>query len=286
MTRKQLQDERFKLIMDLEIKLARRVENAQRELYSKILEVIGELNTDEGKITFTAANITKQNRVREVVEEFHRGRLSRVVMWMVNRIRDLVSINRRYFSTMAEEVGNISDRILSSFGYANGRLRRGSRLFNLLNDNSTLTRISTIISNGINGNQTLTRLRQSLRNLVIRDDRLGDVQRRFFQNAGDIFAEADRTIQLQYANDLGFNFLIWAHTIIDTSTEFCRERSNRLYSRDFAERWDIELEWKGKKEGNNVFVDGHGYGCRSTVNWISDPLARNFERRIGLNQFN
>lgn len=288
MSRKQLQNERLRLIADLEERLGRRVSAAQEKLYSRLLELVADLSTDEGIVKFTASNQNIQRRVRTVIETFHREVLAGTIRWLTNRVKEVLTLNVRYFKAIdrrANITGTVN-RVLKGLGYEDGKLIPNSRLFNLLNDNSTLTRVSRLFSNAVNGSQTLTRLREGLRNLVKNPRGLGELQRRFFQNANDVFAEADRSVQLQAANQLGYNFLIWAHTPKDTSTEFCLMRSNRLFTREFAERWDIELEWKGKKDGNNVFIDGHGFNCRSTINWISDELAESLMRTLPLNTFN
>ena len=290
MTRNNFEKERLKLVNDLEVQLNKRVSSAQGKLYTKVLELISELDLDDGAIKFTTANINKQKKIRTIIDSFNKTTLSGVVTWLINRVKDVVKVNKKYFATMTDGLTatakKVEANILKSLGFEKGKLIKDSRLFNLLNDNSTAAKLTSVINKGINGNQTITRLREGVKKLVVNDNGLGDLQRRFKQSANDVFAEADRATQLQYANELNYNFLIWGHTIFDGSTTFCRERSNRLYTREFAVAWDFELDWKGKKDGNNVLIDGHGHNCRATVNWISDQLAAQFEKTIGLNIYN
>jgi hypothetical protein len=95
----------------------------------------------------------------------------------------------------------------------------------------------------------------------------------------DTFAENDRRISNEYANELQLNYFIYQGGEIKTTRTFCEERNGGVYTREEGEAWN-SLQWDGMKEGNNIFVDGGGYNCRHYLDWISYELAKQLRPSI------
>lgn len=88
----------------------------------------------------------------------------------------------------------------------------------------------------------------------------------------DTFAEYDRRLSNEYANQLGLNYFIYQGGEITTTREFCEERAAKVYTREEGIAFDA-LEWEGKKPNNVFFNDCGGYNCRHFLDWISYELA-------------
>lgn len=73
-----------------------------------------------------------------------------------------------------------------------------------------------------------------------------------------------RTIKGQYA--------IYQGGLIQDSRQFCKERNNKVFTKAEIESWK-ELEWEGKPENYDPFINVGGTGCRHTLDWISIELA-------------
>lgn len=95
----------------------------------------------------------------------------------------------------------------------------------------------------------------------------------------DVFAEADRTMSNEYANQLQLNYFIYQGGEIKTTRAFCEERNGNVYTREEGASWN-SLQWEGQKEGNNIFIDGGGYNCRHYLDWISYELAKQLRPNI------
>ena len=210
----------------------------------------------------------------------------------MKRIQELLGLNRLYFRSFTEVADRqhqrIRAKIMLDIGYDERRkkLIKNGWLYKIVNSTTVATEVAQLFSSAISGKQRIGAFKELFRNVVINPNGLGVTQKQFYSRTNDIFAKYDRAINLDYADDLKLKYFIWAHTVKDTSTEFCRRRSNQIYSREFADTWDATLNWKGKKPNNNIYTDGHGYNCRATLNFISDEVAEVLIKRRGVDKFN
>ena len=282
MTRLQLQDQRFDFVNSEETKLFKLIASAQKTFFADLIKLVFDFKVDsEGKITFSTYNITQQKKVRKLVENFNKTFGGKIAERIAKGVSRIITFNKKYFGTMSEKKAvtaatkSAEKKVLLNLGWdpVKKAAIKDSWLYNIANDDKIAGQIVREFNKGIAGKKD--------RSVFVKDFEKkffgktnGIVEARFKQQTNDIYATYDRQVQLELADQLKYNNFIWAHTVKDTSTDFCRQRSNIIYSREFAEKWDSDLDWQGKKDGNDIFIDGHGYNCRSTLNWISDGLAK------------
>ena len=100
------------------------------------------------------------------------------------------------------------------------------------------------------------------------------------QRAFDIFQQVDRQASLLYAEELKLNYVLWNNSPKKSTTDFCRTRAGKVYSIQEINAWDNQ-NWKGKfTTGHRTLIDGHGYGCRTSIDFISDKLAFRFRPEL------
>jgi len=295
MTTRQIQNERLDFVNAEERKLFKLIARAQRDFFNDLLKLVFDFRVDdEGKLTFSTYNITQQKKVRKLVDAFNGSFGKEIVERIIKGVSRLITFNKKYFDTQSEKrivkkaAKSAENKVYLNIGWDHDKKIpiKNSWLDQVANDNKIAGQIVREFNKGISGKQDRATFVKNFENKFFGKTN-GIVEARFKQQTNDVFATYDRTVQLEIADQLGYNYFIWAHTVKDTSTDFCRDRSNNIYTREFAERWDQDLDWQGKKDGNDIFIDGHGYNCRSTINWISDGVAETLIKRgRTLNEYN
>ena len=287
--------ERAQFIRKFQAELVKRVKSVQSSLYYSLLDIITSLNTDkDGIIRLSDANIRRGERVGLLIENFGQNTVkNRVIGWLVRRFETLNKLNRQYFRKVDVQSKDVHDRAREltmrrwGIDVKNETIVRGSYFDSLIRSEPVAQEILQRFQSALAGNTSLSDFQKAMRDdLVAEGGNLGAFERYFYRNTFDILQEHDRQVGKVYADDLQLNYLIWNHTTKDTSTDFCNKRQGRIFTREFAARWDSELNWKGKKPNNDVFIDGHGYNCRTSIDWISDELAERLIKSRGVNEYN
>jgi hypothetical protein len=92
--------------------------------------------------------------------------------------------------------------------------------------------------------------------------------------ANTTFATADRTLSNTIYKDLGIEWYRYVGGEIDTTRDFCAERTGKYYHRLEIEQWGND-EWNGQIAGTNsenIFVVAGGWNCRHSIMGV--PIAR------------
>lgn len=76
-----------------------------------------------------------------------------------------------------------------------------------------------------------------------------------------------RTFQQAITRDLKLEYYAYVGGLIETSRDFCRERSGKFFSHKEVESW-ADLEWSGKKAGttkSSIFMYAAGWNCSHEI---------------------
>lgn len=262
-------------------KLLKRIGRLQNHLYSIVLDTILNLETDKnGNIKFTQTNIRRaETGLRIKIQSFQKD--SGLLSWVVNRMLEITDINKRYFSkVVTEKPLSIDEKairlVMRRWGYDVGsnRIIRSGYLAALQTDSGIAKDIATQIYQAIQAKTPLKDFQKQFKQKFTGgQNSLGMLERYYNQRTGDLFTQVDRQISKVYADELDLKYVIWNNDPKKTTTDFCRERAGNVYSVEEVNSWD-SLKWKGKKLiGHNTLIDGHGYNCRTSIDYISKELA-------------
>jgi len=290
-SRSQFGKERNRFIREKEELLFARVRGAQSHLYSLLIELISDFDTDEDKnIKFTARNISKRTALNQIITAFNKSRAVSIAKWVVERVRELIGLNKGYFKHLDSDAkvdDRVRKRIMTRLGYdeVKKKIIKNSFLDRITNTTSLAEEIGQDFNRGIESKMSLSQFRKQFKAKFTNPDGLGMVERNFYRTTNDIFASYDRAIALDYADELELNHAIYAGTEKNNTRDFCKERLNKLYTREEIRNW-ANLDFQGKPKIYNPETDCGGYNCRHSLNWISDELAKRLIPRLGLNQYN
>ncbi len=91
----------------------------------------------------------------------------------------------------------------------------------------------------------------------------------------DTLLTYSRTYQQAVTADLGLQYFLYSGGIMDTTRDFCEERSGNYYHKKEIEAW-ADLEWKGKKKGtteSSIFHFAGGWNCGHQIIPVSDLIV-------------
>lgn len=70
----------------------------------------------------------------------------------------------------------------------------------------------------------------------------------------------------------GVNYAIYQGGISGISLQFCKDRNNKVFSREEIESWR-HLDFEGKPDNFDPFLCNACLGCNHSFDWISYELA-------------
>lgn len=270
---------RFTFIDKARQALGRAFAAFNRSIYTSALEQATELNTDaSGRLITDVYNITHANKTglyisQRIVEE-NKGIFERLIRSM----QRLFGLNTEYFGDMADVSAfepSARERLFLTYGYdlRTGALIPGGYLANSLFGNPSASQIVKLMQDAINAKMTLAEFRRTFKAFFAPTGSPGAIERHFKRWTFDFYQQFDRLAQLEFKNELGFTYAIYAGTIVDDSREFCMDRNNLLYTEPEIISWNFD-DWQGKIPGQDVRMACGGYNCRHSLNWVSDEVAR------------
>jgi hypothetical protein len=262
----------------------------QLAAWPELETVIGAMAVDKaGRITFTLSNLQRAQRVGVVVSAVYRRTMRRTVIdFLVGAFRKLFKLNTDY----AKEMGNVTEtaeqrvltRLLRFYGYQDGEVLPNTLFAALDPDNGLTADISRRVQGAIAQRMPLEQFRQQFRKEFV-NPKSGFAARYYRRWTNDLMMQFDRGVGMAYADELGLNYAIWAHTIIETTRNHCYKCANRVFSRSFIAKMNDE-QWAGKHTYLPVEYAQGGFRCRGTFNYISDELAKVIgEQRGGIDVY-
>lgn len=299
-----------RLIYKLDNNLGRQVSKAEAVLADRILAFIEEkLDTSDGVVKNTKANLNKVQNLDGVWEEFKKQELLPIIKEMVADFRQIHRLNTGYYESVFTKTkmrtirNNVEDATRQRLGLdEKGNVVRGSYIDELIRDRSILREIKRftllhVTSDVLSKSQLL----KGVRNLISGKNVL---QNHFRTFVNDTYAEYDRTTGAEFAEALNLTHAIYAGGVIEGSRPFCRFRNRKVFTKEQIQKFGTgrdnfkeyaqgnEFDAKGKPIPNggytnasrgefagkntpyNPIVSAGGHGCRHTLNWVTESQAR------------
>jgi hypothetical protein len=83
----------------------------------------------------------------------------------------------------------------------------------------------------------------------------------------------DRSYTQTIADEVGYNWFLYAGGLMKTTRQFCKERNGGYYHRNEVAEWPQTAgDWNGKMYGTNestIFVTAGGYNCQHSIMPVS-----------------
>lgn len=285
MSRTNYEKDRIRKASQFEKDFDKRTAALKSALYREVLSYLNaNMKTDkDGRVLFNVSNIRASNNVFRTIQNFAKRTGTKLIKWLINRLSDLFKTNSNYFRSFLEYPGSRDERALRKlmlqlgFDNSTNRILKGgffSRVFQL---DGIASNIARDIQQALASRLTLSAFRKLFKQ---RFESAKYVEKWFRRFTGDLFHQFDASAQEVLSNDLGLLHFVYAGTAIKKTRCFCERRLNRIYTKDFAGKWN-NLDWKGKIPGTDFFVDRGGYNCRHHLSYITENRAERVSNQRG-----
>ena len=256
------------------------VRDLQNAGYTAVIDwTIGAIDTDGGKIKYTASNLSKVQGLYRVFAAFQAKFKGTMLGSVLDWTGQIIGLNNDYFESFAapaETVAETARRLtLQRWGYNTGAnsIIPGGYFESLFSNQQAAQKIAQLVNQAIIQKMPLKDFQKTFKQVFVGKPGEGMLERYWSTNSFDLFQRIDRTANLVYADKLGLNHAIYSGTLEEDSRPFCVTRVNKVFSRPEISKWS-DLNFQGKpKIGYDPFVDCGGFNCRHHLSWISDGVA-------------
>ncbi len=256
------------------------VRDLQNAGYTAVIDwTIGAIDTDGGKIKYTASNLSKVQGLYRVFAAFQAKFKGTMLGSVLDWTGEIIGLNNDYFESFAapaETVAETARRLtLQRWGYNTGAnsIIPGGYFESLFSNQQAAQKIAQLVNQAIIQKMPLKDFQKTFKQVFVGKPGEGMLERYWSTNSFDLFQRIDRTANLVYADKLGLNHAIYSGTLEEDSRPFCVTRVNKVFSRPEISKWS-DLNFQGKpKIGYDPFVDCGGFNCRHHLSWISDGVA-------------
>lgn len=256
------------------------VRSLQNVAYGLVTDwLIGSIETEDGKIKYTAKNLGKVAGLFTVFQKFQRQYRDTMLGGVLDWAGNLLGLNNDYFETFenpTEEVADAARRLtLQRWGYntVTKELIPGGYFETLFNSANVAQRTASLVNQAIAQKMSLAQFQDTFRKIFVGLPGQGMLERHWRTNSFDLYQRIDRTANLVYADRLGLEYAIYSGTLEEDSRPFCIARVNKVFSRPEIKSWE-NLKFQGKpKIGYDPFTDCGGFNCRHHLSFISNEIA-------------
>lgn len=273
--------DRTKLINSLLDELNKVVQQSQRELLSKFLELwVDKLDVDEatGRIKNTLRNKRLLSNVDTVFQQYVKTDGIAVAKTLIDGVKQILDFNGKYYKAFntAAELVPIKDSTLefmkSWLGLkGNGALEGNGYLAKTITDPKVLGEIKNFALRAVSGQQGYEATKSAVKEFIDGNKQGAGLLEKYYRNfVYDTYSQVDRVAASNYADKLKLDYAIYEGGLIKTSRKFCRERNGQVFTRAEIEQMEPA---EAIPPNYNPITDMGGYGCRHHWNWIPYSVA-------------
>lgn|SRR3990167_1363277 len=278
--------EKNKRIEDIPEAFQSSVEKLQRRLYNRITELIGELDTKNGQIVMSEANLLRVQNINDELKRVLNGKeYIEAVRKFTDEFNTQKAINDKYFKkafgTDFSETTLANQLVKSSQRNAFELLAGPSAEQNFIAP--IRSQLENAVASGASFKDTIIGIRETVEGTDTKD---GNLLRYSKQVSWDAFAISDRAYTNAVAEDLDVEWFRYSGGLVKDSRCFCEERDMQYFHFKEIESWgrgedlgscDLgEGNWAGEMLGTNestIFIVAGGYNCRHSIMPVSITLV-------------
>ena len=263
------------------------VRGLQHTAYGLVTDwLIGSIETEGGRIKYTAKNLGRVAGLLNVLRRFQRQYEGTMLGSVLDWTGRILGLNDQYFesfSNPAESVADSARRLtLQRWGYnVNTReLIPGGYFEYLFNNNKVGQSVASLVNQAITQKMPLAQFQKTFRAVFVGPPGQGMLERHWRTNSFDLYQRIDRTANLIYADRLGLDYAVYSGTLEEDSRDWCIKHVNKVLSRAEIDSWKNKT-WKGKNEINyDPYTDAGGFRCRHHWSFISDEIAQHLRPEL------
>ncbi|MCC3159690.1 hypothetical protein LJ737_20785 [Hymenobacter sp. 15J16-1T3B] len=243
-----------------------------QELYEALLERIAEL-------------LDNPDALRAILLDFARNVHLPFVLRYAEQLLELPALQQTYFEALGVAANYAALRapmtstLRQWFGIdAQGGLVERGFLASLVADTAAERELTTFAYQAHFSGMGITDYRAGLKLLITGQPATAttpavqSVYQRLYARSADTFSQADRLLQAQAAERLGFSAYLYQGGLIASSRPFCKTRNGKVWLAAEIDGW-ADLKFDGKPDPYDPWTQLGGYNCRHSLNAVPNRIA-------------
>jgi hypothetical protein len=238
-----------------------------RSIYSRMEELLDQLDTTGGNIALTDSNLLLASQVAELVGQIATTpEYIEALTAFAQSFEQQADITDAYMQEVFGRLPEIGSRaqIINASRVAALEQLTGAALIQELGQ-PLQQQILASVQNGATKKEVTKFVKEFL------EGGLDGKESRLKAYAGTIvdttFSVFDRTYTQILSKDLGVEFYRYSGTIIKTTRQFCKDRAGKYFTTEEVKAWGNQ-NWAGRIEGTNentIFAYCGGWNCRHSI---------------------
>lgn len=290
MTRAQFAKYKAELIAKQQEKLQKTISIAEKAMYKSILDkFINELELVDGRVVSNGKNIESTAQIDRILDAFSKSGYLDIIKQFTGDLLTITSTNAEYFRILGEAKDRIpqaknkaNERLKKQLGInEKGQAKKNGYIDKLIKDKSLAKGIKKAIYKGIAGNVDLKKIQDDIKFVVEGTEEVnGALSRHLNTSLMDAYQSHDRNTGSEIALAIDISAFIYSGGLIGSSRCFCDSNNGKVFTRQEANKWKSKLNtdcgpiWNEEKDGDYDPIERMGgYGCRHSVDWISNAEA-------------
>lgn len=241
------------------------------------------LDTQDNVILTTANNKRLLAGIDKVYANLKSTIISQIVITMVKDINHIISENAVFYgglSNMSNKEFKVSAGVIKEIVYSRlglkieGTLIKDGFMGGLLDMPEVRTKIKDFAYRSVLTQSGFTGFKKGLELMIEGEpEKLGAFSKYYRNMAYDTYSQVDAMQSKLFKEELGLKYFIYNGGIIKNSRKFCIDRAGEVFSTHEAQEWIDDPDNKAKPPNYDPLIHRGGYGCRHSIDYISDAMA-------------
>lgn len=277
------------VIEKMALRFEKEIFESQRALLEMLFQdVAGNLTVQDGLVAGTNRNLQILLKLESNLNKFQKQYVDSAVRGWAASMLDVTEMTREYYAKTGvaklttENLASVKGYLQKGLGIVvnekTTRIIPGGYLDTLSTNDPLKQELKGYVTRAIFGGMDYRNFVGGMKTIITGSEDVDGKLLRYWKGYSyDTHNMALSASDLYVANQLQLNHFIYEGSVIETSRDFCRKRSGKVFTRKEAKKWDGQ-DWVGKNRGSTFYISRGGYGCRHWINWITDDMAKEFER--------
>jgi len=248
---------------------------SQEDEFINILfsDYLSNFYVDDQIIKNTSGNYIKANELNNQFNEAYNAFIAPFLVWYGKKLLEGGKYAVDYFNSIGvkatiDDVKYLSNRL----GLDGNKIIKGSFLWNLGQLGEIRQRMQDLVLNAIASSQKLNVLVRNIKPLFKSTTKKRSALAKYYlKYAYDPVMQTLNSTSYKLARQYGYTKFIYKGGIIEKSRDFCIERDGNEYTLEQGKEWN-NLDWKGKIQDIDFFIQLGGYSCRHYLQFIKEEL--------------
>jgi len=283
MTSAEITRAKLEAIENVPANWAKSIENYQPKLFNRLSRLLNELETVDGELAKTAANLTRIDQIVSGLRDFlTQGQYVEIVTQFGSEFGVQQGLTAQYFSEVLKV-----EPVVTSFNAQLYQRNRAAAIEGVLSasslDSLLLNDVRNTLVESVGANARFGDTFDALQNLVTGStEDEGLLLRRSRQIVSDTFATTDRAYTQLISEELGYKWFRWLGGKMKTTRCLCLNLDRKFLSKGEIEaigRGNLDIipelskcktsnGWAGRMKGTNsktIFTTAGGYNCQHSI---------------------